>query len=88
MEIGCTRATTPTMVYSTKVLGEHMAKMIDWKVGNDVEVQNTKEKVSTMKGNQEDTKGEGMPSSQGCNINRTPLTCLDCKIEVLEASFG
>ena len=30
LEIGCMGASTPGMVYSTKVVGEHMAKMIDW----------------------------------------------------------
>ena len=50
-------ASTPMMVYSTKVVGEHMAEMIDWQVGNGIEVQKTREKVWTMKDEQEDTKG-------------------------------
>lgn len=49
LEIGCMGASTLVMVYSTEVMGEHMAEMVDWKVVNGIEVQNTREKVCTMK---------------------------------------
>ena len=39
LEIGCMGVSTPMMVYSTEVVGEHMAEMIDWQVGNDIEVK-------------------------------------------------
>ena len=58
LDIGCMGASTPGMVYSFKVVGEHMADTIDWQVGNGIEVQKTKEKVWTMKDEQKDTKGE------------------------------
>ena len=33
LEIGCMVASNPVMVYSTEVVGEHMAEMIDWWLG-------------------------------------------------------
>ena len=49
LEIGCMGAYTPRMVYPTKVVGEHMAEMVDEQVGNGIEMENTKEKVWKMK---------------------------------------
>jgi len=36
-----------------------MAEMIEWQVGNGIEVHNTREKVWTRKDEQEDTRGNG-----------------------------
>lgn len=88
LEISCMGASNPTMVYSIEVVEENMAEMIDWKVGNDIEVKMTKEKVWTMKDKQQDTKGEWMHSGQGCNMNRTPLACHVGMVEDLKDSFG
>ncbi len=81
-------ASTPVMVYSTKVVGDHMAEMIDWQVGNGVEVKKTRERVWTMKDEQEETKGEWMHSGWGCNINKNPLACPSSMVKVLGPSFG
>ena len=58
LEIGGMGASTPVMVYSTEVVGQHMAEMIDWQVGNGIEVKTTREKVWTMTDEQRDTKEE------------------------------
>lgn len=81
-------ASTPVMGYSTKDVGEHMAKTIDWQVGNGIEVHKTREKVQTMKDEQENTKGEGMHFDWDFNMNRIPLACPFGMVEFLEASFG
>lgn len=88
MEIGFMGATTPMIVYSTEVVGQHMAEMIDWQVHNGIKVQNTREKMWTMKDEHEDTKGEWMHYVQGCNMNRIPLACPTSIVEVIKASFG
>jgi len=62
LDIGCMGASTPRMVHSTEVVEEYMAEMIDWQVGNGIEVQKTREKVWTMKDEHEGTKGEWMHS--------------------------
>jgi len=49
LDIGRMGASTPMMMYSTKVVGEHMAEMIDSHVENGIEVQKTREKAWTMK---------------------------------------
>ena len=49
LDIGCMGASTPMMMYSTEVVGEHMAEMIYSHVGNGIEFQKTREKVWTMK---------------------------------------
>jgi len=41
---------------------EHMAKMVDLQIWNDIEVQKTREKVWTMKDEQGGIKGEWMYS--------------------------
>jgi len=56
------RASTLGMVHSTEVVEEHMDKMVSLQVGNGIEVQKTREKVWTMKDEQEGTKGEWMYS--------------------------
>ena len=38
LEIGFMVTSTPMMVYSIEVVGEHMDAMIDWKIGNGIEV--------------------------------------------------
>jgi len=40
---------THAMVYSNEVVGDHMDEMIDWLIGNGIDVQNTRENVWTMK---------------------------------------
>ena len=49
LDIGCMGASTPMMMYSTEVVGEYITEMIDFHVGNGIEVQKTREKVWTMK---------------------------------------
>lgn len=51
-------ASTLVKGYSTEVVGENLDEMIDWKVGNGIEVHKTREKVWTMKDEKDDIKGE------------------------------
>jgi len=81
-------ASTPIMGYSIEYVGEHMDEMTYWEVGKGIEVHKTKEKVWTMKDEQENTKGEGMCSDWDCNMNRMPLGYPFGMVEVLDASFG
>jgi len=76
-------ASNLVMGYSTEDLGEHMVEMTGWQVGKGIEVHKTKEKVGTMKDEQENTKGEGMHSDRDCNRNRMPLACPAGMVEVL-----
>lgn len=57
LELGCMGASTNGMVHSTEAVEEHMTEMVGWHAGNDIEVKNTREKVWTMKDEQEGTKG-------------------------------
>ena len=57
LELGCMEASTLGMVHSTEVVEEHMAEMVGFHIGNGIEVQKTREKVWTMKNQQEGTKG-------------------------------
>lgn len=41
-----------------EVVEKHMAKMADWKVGEDTEVHKIKERVWNMKGDKDNTKGQ------------------------------
>jgi len=45
LEHCCTRASTPGVVYSTKVVAKYKVEMTGWWVGNDTEMYRTKEGV-------------------------------------------
>lgn len=45
LEFGCMGTSTPRVVHSTAFVEGYMAEMVGWMIGNDIEVQNTREKV-------------------------------------------
>ena len=59
LELGCMGASTPRVVHSTEVVEEYMDEIVGWPIGNGIEVQKTREKVWTMKYEQERPRGNG-----------------------------
>ena len=75
------------MGYSTEDAQKHMAEMVDQQVGEDTEVNKAKEKVWTMKDEQDSTKGAQVHFDWDVNRKRMHLACPIGMDEVLKVSF-
>ena len=86
-EVFWVEASTLLIGYSTEDVEKHMAEMVDWQVGEDIEVDNANKAVWTMMDEWKSTKLERVQSGWDGNKNKIHLACPTVMAEVLEVAF-